>query len=48
MNRLIKQLLRLIRPWVAAAVIKGFFPEKIGRYRVLDILVFWGEQDLKA
>jgi hypothetical protein len=28
-----------LRPWVAELVIHGVLPERIGRYRILDILI---------
>jgi hypothetical protein len=38
-----KRLVQLIRPWVAELVIRGLIPERIGRYRVLDMLLIWAE-----
>jgi hypothetical protein len=40
-----RRLAKILRPWIATAVIKGFLPETIGRYRTLDILLVWMEED---
>jgi hypothetical protein len=32
-----------VRPYIAAMTMRGVFPETIGRYRVLDILLIWEE-----
>jgi len=34
---------KILTPWIATSVIKGLFPAKIGRYRVLDVLAVWAE-----
>jgi hypothetical protein len=33
----------LIRPWIAEFVIRGFIPQRVGRYRTLDMLLIWAE-----
>lgn len=36
---------KILTPWIATSMIMGFFPAKIGRYRVLDVLVVWAEDE---
>jgi hypothetical protein len=40
-----KRLVQLIRPWVAELVIRGFIPERIRQYRILDCLSAWESGD---
>jgi len=36
-----------LRPWIAELVIRGIIPDRIGRYRILDILLVLAEQEGK-
>jgi hypothetical protein len=40
-----KRFVRLIRPWVAEFVIRGFIPDRILQYRILDCLSAWENGD---
>jgi hypothetical protein len=43
MKKLKSVFAKILRPWIATSVVMGFIPAKIGRYRVLDVLVVWAE-----
>jgi hypothetical protein len=45
MKKLKKVFAKTLRPHVATLVIGGLFPAKIGRYRVLDVLVVWADEE---
>ena len=47
MYRARKIIAGLIRPWIAEFVIWGILPERIGKYRVLDILLWLEESQNK-
>jgi len=34
-----------VHPWVAEAMIRGLLPERIGRYRLLDVLLDWTDDN---
>ncbi len=43
--KLLSNLCKLILPWVAEFVIRGIVPDRIGRYRILDMLLIIGEKE---
>jgi hypothetical protein len=43
--KLLGSLCKLILPWVAELVILGIVPDRIGRYRILDMLLIIGEKE---
>jgi hypothetical protein len=40
---LLRMFAAFVRPYIAAMTMRGLFPETIGRYRVLDVLLIWEE-----
>jgi len=34
-----------LRPWISEFVIRGIIPDRIGRYRILDMLLILEEED---
>jgi hypothetical protein len=42
-TELLRMFAGFVRPWIAAMTMRGLFPEKIGRYRLLDMLLDWEE-----
>ena len=39
-----QKLCKLLRPWISEFVIRGIIPERIGRYRILDMLLILEEK----
>ena len=38
-TKILRSLCKLLRPWIAELVIRGIIPGRIGRYRILDMLL---------
>ena len=45
MKRIRTELAKMFGPWLATAMVYGLFPERIGRYRILDVLVAWADEE---
>jgi hypothetical protein len=45
MKRIRGALAKMFGPWIADFVIMGLIPQIIGRYRVVDILLAWAEDE---
>jgi hypothetical protein len=36
-TKFLRNLCRLLRPWIAEVIIRGIIPDRIGKYRVREI-----------
>ena len=45
MKRIRRIFVKIFEPWIADFVILGIIPQMIGRYRVVDILLTWAEEE---
>ena len=41
LNRLWKTALEIILPWLVEMTIRGWIPQRVGRYRLIDQLTNW-------